>query len=451
MILLSFLFWLGLGIPVAWSFYNRRRVGLAMAMIPLAGLSAIAFALMIAVGVPAWLVYWPQLAVLVSAIQGVLTWWLLRGLPVWNPRVPGVMSAKGDASISTVFGIWFGLNVGIGVFLAAGRSAYGWDGYMIWVLHAKVFAESQVLPVSLFSEPELALSHWDYPVLFSGFLGWFMRVGDVSVDRLALPLGVLIGMLPLVQLAGCRGVIRHRSAAILGLCPLLVLGLIDLHHDAYADPLLTVFVLMAFVWGSLGLWTDDKALQFAAGLVMVLAVLTKNEAILWLLALCGGLLAQAVLMRKPVHKAVASVVRVALPGLCVFLIWRLQCRVLGVDNDVTSGLQWGDAAERVGVVASAVAGYVFTLDHVLLIVIAVGLIVWAISGSVARKAMALLGWLFVPIAMVVGMSLVYIGTPHDVNWHLETSLDRTFSGIVPAMLIAGVLAVVTRDPDGEKQ
>ena len=331
MILLALLVWLGLGIPVAWSFYARGRVGLALAMLPLAGLSAITFSLMLAISVPVWLAYWPQLAVVMACLQGGAVWWAVRGLPVWVPRVPGVLSAKGDMWISSVFGIWFGLNVGIGVFLAAGRSAYGWDGYMIWVLHAKVFAESGVLPVSLLSEPQLALSHWDYPVLFPAFLGWCLRVGGLHLDRLAVPLGFLMGVLPLVQLAGCRGVIRHRDAAILALCPLLVLGLIDLHHDAYADPLLTVLVLMLFVWSVLSLWTDDRLLQFAAGFVAVLVVLTKNEGVLWMVALGMGLVVLGFVLRKPVHKVLACLIRIVCPAACVFLLWRSrwfwECRL----------------------------------------------------------------------------------------------------------------------------
>ena len=117
---------------------------------------------------------------------------------------------------------------------------------------------------------------------------------------------------------------------------------------------------------------------------------------------------------------------------------------------MTSGLQWAEAGERVGVVGAAVARYLFTFDHVLLLVIAFGLIVWGTSGSVFRKIVHVGCWLFVPIAVVLGMSLVYIGTPHNVNWHLETSLDRTLAGVVPAMLIAGVLSVVTRATNGEK-
>jgi ABC-type nitrate/sulfonate/bicarbonate transport system permease component len=38
------------------------------------------------------------------------------------------------------------------------------------------------------------------------------------------------------------------------------------------------------------------------------------------------------------------------------------------------------------------------------------------------------------------MSLVYLATPHDLGWHVTTSLPRTLFGLAPACLAAAVLA-----------
>jgi hypothetical protein len=67
-------------------------------------------------------------------------------------------------------------------------------------------------------------------------------------------------------------------------------------------------------------------------------------------------------------------------------------------------------------------------------------------GAIRKIRPASLHLAFVPVFMMMGYFMVYIITPYDLAWHLETSLDRLMMQIWPAsVFILGAVLVTARD------
>ena len=59
-----------------------------------------------------------------------------------------------------------------------------------------------------------------------------------------------------------------------------------------------------------------------------------------------------------------------------------------------------------------------------------------------RIALLLAALLAAPALYGAGLAVVYLATPHALDWHLATSLPRTAFGLAPACLVAALLAPI---------
>ena len=56
-----------------------------------------------------------------------------------------------------------------------------------------------------------------------------------------------------------------------------------------------------------------------------------------------------------------------------------------------------------------------------------------VPGRLADRLLLVAALLWVPLVLLVGLFLIYLWTPHDLGWHLYTSLHRTMYGVTPAV------------------
>ncbi len=444
MVIVAVLGWLALGLPSAWVFRRHQRMEFFWAIIPLAGAMSIAMPVVAAAWFSGDLTAWPLKSAVASVVLAGLCEVMMVGArrdrqePVC--RCPDVWGRIA----TSVLWVWLIVQIGIGVILVGGGAGFGWDGYSIWLLHAKVLAGSESFPVSVFTEPQLAKSHWDYPLQLPAFLAWFMRVGNLGVHQLGFPLSLLLGVFPVVSFYGFRHKVSTSLAAVLAFCPLLVLRLADWHYDGYADPLLVVTAVTGLGWGMIGVSRHDRASLVGAGLLLAMAVSLKNEGILWLVAVAGGCGAWMVYVGSPVRRGIGDMLRIVFPGLLAFVLWQAICMRMGLENDVISGLDGGQLAERLSLVLGGVLGYFGMIDRLALLILGVGVMAVCVPGTFMRRAGRIGLLLVCPLIYVAGMVVIYLCTPHDVSWHMQTSLERTLAGVLPAIVVLAVMSYVER-------
>jgi hypothetical protein len=433
--------WLALGLPCAALFWRRGRRELAVATLPFAGALALTLPVALAPWLGGSLAHWTLRALVASAALAGATHLLLRGC-TGAPAPPATAPAtRGDAVSLGVLALASLLLVATGATLAAdGWPGYGWDGLSIWLVRAKVLAWSAELPVELFREPQLVQGHWDYPLLLPALLAWFARFADLEVRQLALALGVVAACFVPAPALGLWRTLPAPVAVALAMAPLAVPGLAVTHFNAYADPLLVVTAMAGLAWSAQGAIRRDGPSAAAGGLALACSVATKNEGALWLVAVAVGATLLARASGASARDALGTCVRCAAPGAVVFALWRATCARLGVPDTLPGGLRFDLLGARAAELGSPLRDFLGTPEHALVLAACIGAAIALAGGSPRTRAARVAALLAAPALYAAGLAVIYLATPHALDWHIATSLPRTAFGLAPACLVAALLA-----------
>jgi hypothetical protein len=167
-----------------------------------------------------------------------------------------------------------------------------WDAWMNWDLRARMFFRGGEAWQTAFSAA-LPWSHPDYPVLLSSLVTrtWLYAGGETLVGP-ALVAGTFTFATVALMAAGLAA-LRYTSQGLLAGLILLSTPFFILHATSlYADVPLGFFFLATVVCLALQERSGGATNRFAvlAGLAAGLAMWTKNEGLLFMLALVAGLL-----------------------------------------------------------------------------------------------------------------------------------------------------------------
>ena len=304
----------------------------------------------------------------------------------------------------------------------------GWDGWAIWNMHARLLARGGTDWPALLAAPQLSWTHPDYPRLVSASVArvWAWTgaespaaAGLVSAAFAAALLGVLVAGL---------NVLRGRIAAATG--GLLLVGtpfFVTFATNEHADIPFAAYALAAVVCGLRG-WTRPAAL--CAGL----AAWTKNEGLLF--AAVFGLV---LLATRPRQNTGVILGALAL-GLLPVVGFKLG---LAPANDLIGPTLAPRLAHLVDPArhAAILAGLGRDLRQfgewtvLPYFAMALGIVVWRRAPPVPRR---------VPLVitlMAAGYYVIYLLSPHDLAWHLDTSLVRLLLQLWPLVILGWALAL----------
>jgi hypothetical protein len=309
-----------------------------------------------------------------------------------------------------------------------------WDAWAMWNTRARflalAFPPEQAFGVS----PAL---HPEYPLLLPGSVArLFGYAGRVTP---AAPASIAFAC-TLATAALLWGGLRARPIAAAAAVALLLgtEGWLLWGTSMYADVPLAMFVLAAVIALDLADATAEpgrRAAAVAAGLSAGLACWTKNEGLLALAILLAARTVLAPPGRDDWWSRTA--LRPFLAGVAAPLFATLLYKALQPAPDALLASQGASALrmlsdpERLSIVAAAFARAL-----------------WALGGgaiAVAATCSVLLGWrpsrgglwtVSVPLGMIAGFAVVFLVTPHDLNWHLRTALDRLLLQCWPLLLYA---------------
>jgi hypothetical protein len=444
---LPLVLWLGLGVPSALAFLRVGRRDLALAVTPLAGALAIVLPAILAPWTGGSLSGWIAHSALASLGLGLATGALLGRREDPSPEaLPQSSSGSMALSLAVIVAVGAVL-IGVGEILAQGWPGWGWDGLAIWIVRARVLAESDLLPVALFSEPQLREGHWDYPLALPALMAWYARVAGLGVQQMGVALAHLGALAPLVTALGLARVLGWPLAAAAGLAPLVVPELLDYHLRAYADPSLVMVATGAVAFTLVGTIRWDRGTLVLAGIAWALAVSIKNEGVLWLCAASVGSVLLSAYRERPRAELAAGLARLVVPGFALFAFWRLTCQRLGVEGTLLGGLRWDLADERFAPLTAELARHLFTPAVAPLLLVCIAVMAWRLRGPFSSRLLDAVVLLSIPLAYLAGLFVIYLATPHDLDWHVATSLHRTVYGVLPAVFVASLFAgSLGRDP-----
>lgn len=300
-----------------------------------------------------------------------------------------------------------------------------WDARSIWFFHAKIIHFEGALGPGPWTDAAAAsFGHMDYPKLLGGLAaqlatlvgGWNEFAPKAALIALLLP--ILLG------LCAFGGAWLSWS----GLVALLLLLPGEMMWNGYMDGYFALYAAVSLLF--LGRWLrDDAAPDLVAGLVFLgVAMNLKNEGLLYAFATLMAVVALR-LMRVSSSRVVLPAgewVLVAMPVACVVL-WSVKKALWGIDNDLQLG-----AGSLPRIVERLAAGDGGAVASALLVGSGIGPSVAALAiaasfGMLERSRIAVTATLGGATAMLylAGLAAIYLGTPHELEWHLETSAGRT--------------------------
>ncbi|HSH82308.1 MAG TPA: hypothetical protein VLA19_27590 [Herpetosiphonaceae bacterium] len=342
---------------------------------------------------------------------------------------------------------------GLTLLVAIGVMAIAWirrphggaDAWIQWNMRARFLFRGGERWTDLFSVSPLL--HPDYPLLLPGLVAraWTYGGRESTVEPALLSALFALGTAGLLAAA----VALHRGSRMGALAGMLLLGTSSFVASGaaqVADAPLGFYLLATLVLVSLSRVPDaGPGALVLAGMTAALAAWTKNEGILFVLVIGAVLVVGSTIRgeRPPFSHGVLPFWLGALPGLVVVLVFKV---VLAPRNDVVSARNLPLMVERMvdferyAQVLAAVGREAIGFGRgapvvLLLFALLLGRDRGVASASAGMLALAVVG------LMAAGYGAIYIVTPHDLRWHLATSLERLLLQLWPSLIFAVFMLV----------
>jgi hypothetical protein len=325
-----------------------------------------------------------------------------------------------------------------------------WDAWMNWNLKARMFFRGGAAWRAAFSAA-LPWSHPDYPVLVPTLVArsWFYAGQETQLGPALVAATFTFGTVAL--LATALATLRGTGQGLLGGLVLLGTPVFIAHGTTlYADVPLGYFFLATFVGLALDARYGAGTTRFAllAGTMAGLSMVTKNEGLLFAIAVAGGL---ALFSRR-------SLGGFALGMLPLFLLTLGYKAVFAPENDLISTL---GVDRTLGNLTSPDRYYITLREYAVHI------------ASFGSNGIGSLPWVLVAYLLGVGISRaelhrpwvragavalvlvmaghfgVFVTMAHELARLLASSLDRLLLQLWPAALF--LFLMVARMPNGKPQ
>lgn len=344
------------------------------------------------------------------------------------------------------------------VWIAAANPAGEWDAWAIWNLRAKFLAgpaDSWRYAVS----PLLERTHPDYPLLLSSFVARVWKFSGTTNSVAPIATGfIFFGALIAVLVSGLALVRGTASGLLAGFVLFSTTPLLLNVPAQYSDIPLAFYCLatiaLLFV-DALPESTHDAAI-FWAGLCAGFASWTKNEGIVFLALVLIVFFAASWRDQgmKPALMRSRLLLAGAAPGILLTL-WFKFFLAPGSDPLIQQGIFAATAklrdASRYAQIARAFMTELIHLGsapgHPLILVTMLAIILRPQMNERYKLPVK-------TSAMVLGLMFlsycgVYLITPSDLTWHLQTSFGRLILHIWPSFLLLGfaVLGRIEEDPE----
>lgn len=326
----------------------------------------------------------------------------------------------------------------------------GWDSFAIWNLHARVLFRGGEHWRDGFSNL-IAWSHPDYPLLLPATIAHFWSYLGQETALVPALIGIVFAFSTIGLLFSTVRALRGNNQALLAATVLAGTPFfIEQGISQYADVPLSFFLLATLAL--LCLYDHHHELGSSrlklAGLMAGFAAWTKNEGLLFLVAL---LIACAVVLGRRGWKAILPRMLPLIAGMVPLVLLVAYFKIhVAPSGDLFSNpnsmlAKIADPA-RYWLIVRWFAKDFFLFGRWVLIpgTVVAAIYAWLMGiridpqheSGIRSSALALL-------LTVAGYFAVFVVTPYDLRWHLRFSLNRLFAQLWPSALFLFFLVVRT--------
>ena len=334
--------------------------------------------------------------------------------------------AWGVLGIALCVTVWQGLALGI-----------DWDGYSIWQLKAKAFVTLGGSLGILHDQNHFFYAHLDYPLLVPLQTWWTCAHAGAYSECWVQCIGLLFTVDILVLFADFGLRFIGRTPSVVGCALLLAMPVFGhMALSGFADVPLAAYLLATGIGVVLTLLGEQGAL-WVTGWLFAGLTLTKNEGLAADLAM---LLAFLYCTRDRRHLRRQGLV--LWPGFLLFayLPWTTMKHRWHLTSDLfVPGVLQRAANHTLPHLLTILSEWTLHLLQIGPWYPAWGLLcVWIIVGLLCRGARAQeMARFFALVALLLLAfdSGVYLITPHNLHWHIATSMDRLLLQVAPLLLL----------------
>lgn len=324
-----------------------------------------------------------------------------------------------------------------------------WDAWFIWNAHARFIYRMNENIASFFKNaPDW--SHPDYPPLISSMIsrGWQFIGQEQLLFPMAIALLFTFGLVFL--LSSSLSVIRTKNQGYLaGLIMLSTFVFIQQGASQYADVPIGFYFLLTLVLLSFKDKFNNNSFLILAGITAGLSAWCKNEGMLFIIAVFAARFI-AISIENGFKKAFNEIA-FFLSGLLPLFVGILYFKIgLAPENDIFYAQKANDYISRILSVdryKEIVSQFFISVKHYFGKLSGIPLLfIYALFAGIKIKREDKVT--FITIFSTLGIMLtgyfaIYLITPHDLYWHLNTSLYRLMLQLWPSLLFAYFLFVKT--------
>jgi hypothetical protein len=364
----------------------------------------------------------------------------LQSLRTWRPPAVYLLLACG---LGMAFSYWM---------IRVERSPHGdGDAVSIWNSHARYLYRDG----ASWRKTILNTFHPDYPLLTAASTARIWRYMGQEIPDSAGMLGVFYALVAVGVLTSTLAYFRGASrAGLFGLTLLATPFYVDYATSGSADVPLSLYVLVTIVLICLHAkgGSESRGLMVLAGFAAGCAGWTKNEGMLFILATSLALLTP--IFRDPgltLRRFVAFLAGIAVP-MGMILWFKLA---IAPPNDIFAGRQYSEMIlklvdpQRFLTVLSNLCGQFLSFGNWL--VNPTLFLGYVVLVGIDRRMLVNRGWIhgvLICALVLFGYFAVYMITPMDLQWHLDSSLPRLYLHVWPAfLLLAGLIAAEPKPPE----
>lgn len=308
-----------------------------------------------------------------------------------------------------------------------------WDAWAIWSLHAKFLLFSDGFG-NLFTSPEIAWSHPDYPLMLPSIISMFWKSVYYATPIVPSVLAYLIMLFIVIFI---YSTFNFKTDSFFGLIAVMWFSFdiwfIKLAASQYSDTLLSLFILITIIIASQNDKKESKV-YFLLGLFCGLCGWIKNEGLIFTAVFSGLFLVS--------HVKKIGVLKRYFFGLLIPMViiigYKLMIKMPNdlMDKQSTETIKQIFHFERYYQILNYLIN-LLTFKYNYFIPLAV------ISFFVSRKQFISVSFLALSFTFAIYL-FIYIITPYDLPWHLDTSFERLFHQVYSGLIYLFILNISQR-------
>lgn len=316
----------------------------------------------------------------------------------------------------------------------------GWDGRSIWFFHAKMiyFNGTFHIPREL-NNPAYGFSHVDYPKLIpvmAAQINYLVGYWNEYLPKLSL---WILYFPPTIYINS----FSKRNISYIFLLVLLPLAFYPYLWNGFMDGLLALYVAIGLLLLIEYLENGQKNDLLSALSCIFLIMNIKNEGLLSAIALVMAFLIYQTMNKKLSFKKLDLIIHwrkllFLFISISPVIIWIIYKNHLGLVNDLnlgsTKSFQMLISRLTDGSYKLILTSVYLQIKGMIYIIGLIGVVNLLLKNSIKKE---LLLSLITAIIISAGLILIYLFTPHDLNWHLNSSTERTMLVVNGCLIISG--------------